>query len=390
MGESWNIRLVGQSDLGGHGDAMHVGLKDGFAFVGHMGDAGTAIVDVRDPGRPVFVGRIPAAPNTHAHKVQIQGDILLTNRERIPRHQPPHLAGLAIHDISDPRRPRQIGWWPCGGLGVHRMTWWEGPLAYVTAGDDDIEGQFLVVLDLSDPGAPREVSRWWLPGQRRGETNAWDETWRVKLHHAIVRDGLAYCGWWDEGLVVLDVSAPAAPRLVSHLNLGHDIARATHTFCPLPGRSVAVTTEERITDGCLGVDPNARLVDISDPSRPTVLSVLPVPGGDFCERGGRFGPHNVHEPKPGTLIDGETVYLTYFNAGLRVYDVSDPTRPTEIAAWVPDPPPGRATPQLNDVLVGPDGLIYVTDRFAGGLYILELTSEVAATRPRAPGATGIR
>ena len=35
--ESKGIRLVGQCDLAGSGDAMHVNLKDGFAFVGRHG-----------------------------------------------------------------------------------------------------------------------------------------------------------------------------------------------------------------------------------------------------------------------------------------------------------------------------------------------------------------
>lgn len=373
MADAWNIRLVGHTDLGGQGDGMHVGFKDGYAFVGHMGETGTSIVDIRDPRRPRLVGRIPVGGDTHAHKVQIQGDILLTNRELIPRRTGPHLAGLAVYDISNATAPREIAFWPCGGLGVHRMTWWDGPLAYVTAGDDGIEGQFLVVLDLSDPAAPTEVGRWWMPGQKHDEAVAWDDTWRVKQHHAIVRDGLAYCSWWDEGLVVLDVNDPTAIRKVGHLNLGHDVQRSTHTFCPLPGRDIAITTEERITPGCDGVAPNARLVDIADPSKPFVLSTLPVPAGDFCTRGGRFGPHNVSEPEPGALVDGNTVYLTYFNAGLRVFDVRDPVAPREIAHYVPDAPPGQETTQLNDVTVAPDGLIYTTDRLTGGLYILERT-----------------
>ena len=36
--DTLNLRLVGQTDLNGHGDCMHVNLKDGFAFVGHMGE----------------------------------------------------------------------------------------------------------------------------------------------------------------------------------------------------------------------------------------------------------------------------------------------------------------------------------------------------------------
>jgi len=41
---------------------------------------------------------------------------------------------------------------------------------------------------------------------------------------------------------------------------------------------------------------------------------------------------------------------------------------------VPEAPPGRSSIQFNDVLVAADGLVYVTDRFTGGLYILERTS----------------
>jgi hypothetical protein len=383
MPDTWNVRAVGHSDLGGSGDGMHVQLKDGFAFVGHMGEAGTTILDVRDPSAPRFVDRLPAAPNTHAHKVQIQGDVMLTNRELMPRRSPPHEAGLAIYDVADPAHPRRIGWWGCGGLGVHRMTFWDGPLAYLAAGADDWEQQFLVILDLSDPTQPHEVGRWWYPGQHIGEERTWGEDDRVKLHHAIVRDGFAYGGYWDKGAVILDVRDPSSPSLVANLDLGTEVARATHTVCPLPGRDIAVTTEERIAPGCPGVAPNVRLIDIADPAAPRVISSFPVPQGDYCDRGGRFGPHNVHEPKPGTLIDGDTVYLTYFNAGLRVFDVSDPSRPTEIAYYVPDPPDGQATPQLNDLLVAPDGLIYVTDRLDGGLHILELTAGAASSRPTA-------
>lgn len=388
MAESWNMRLVGHTDLSGEGDTMHVNLKDGYAFVGHMGERGTSVVDVRDPRDPRLVARIPSFPNTHGHKVQIVGDVMLVNREKIPRSTGPWLAGMAVYDVSRPAEPRQIGWWPCGGKGVHRMTWWEGDIAWVTAGADDYSDQFLTVIDLADPSRPREIGRWWLPGMRvgAGETPGWDDDWIVKLHHALVRGDRAYCSWWDKGLVILDVADKGAPRLVSHLEFGHDVSRATHTTFPLPGRDLLVVTEERIAEGCVGVAPNTRIVDISDEARPRIVSTFPVPEGDFCARGGRFGPHNVHEMRPGTQVDPNTIHLTYFNAGIRVLDVSDPAAPTEIAWYIPDAPPGRPAIQLNDLLVGPDGLIYVTDRFAGGLFILELEAGAQAARPRSARA----
>lgn len=387
MPESWNMRLVGHTDMGGEGDCMHINLKDGYSYVGHMGDRGTSIVDVRDPATPRLVGRIPSSPNTHGHKVQVVGDVLLVNREKIPRSSGPWVAGLDIYDVSRPAEPRHVAFWPCGGKGVHRMTYWEPPYAYVTAGQDGYSDQFLVILDLADSASPREVGRWWLPGMNTaaGERPDWDGDWTVKLHHALVRDGLAYCAWWDKGLVILDVGDLSAPRLVGRLEFGRDRSRATHTACPLPGRDLLVVTEERIAEGCVGVAPNVRLIDVADPARPRISATFPVPEGDFCERGGRFGPHNVHEGRPGTLIDGATVYLTYFNAGLRVFDVADPARPLEIAWYLPDAPMGEPAIQLNDVLVDSQGLVYVTDRRAGGLYILELTQGAAfARQPRTP------
>jgi len=383
--DSWNLRLIGHEPINGEGDLMHVNLKDGIAFAGHMSDRGTSIVDVMDPARPRRVGRIPSPPNTHGHKVQVVGDVLLVNREKIPLTTGPYSAGLDVYDVADPLRPRHLAFWPCGGKGVHRMTYWEPPYAYLAAGDDNVSNQFLAILDLSDPARPRDVGRWILPGMAAGDEarRAWSEDAFVKLHHVIVRDGLAYGGWWDEGVVIVDVSDPGSPAFVSQLRFDHAVSRASHSACPLPGRDVLVVTEERWDDGCVGVAPNTRLVDVSDPRRPAVTAVFPVPAGDFCARGGRFGPHNVHEPRPGSLIDGSTVYLTYFNAGLRVYDVADATRPVEIAWFVPDPPPGQAVVELNDVFVDASGLIYVTDKIGAGLYILALQSSAVAARPRA-------
>jgi hypothetical protein len=58
---------------------------------------------------------------------------------------------------------------------------------------------------------------------------------------------------------------------------------------------------------------------------------------------------------------------------LRVVDISDATAPREVAYFVPPAPPGRSSIQFNDVLVGADGLVYATDRYTGGLYIIERT-----------------
>jgi hypothetical protein len=381
------MRQVGQTDLNGHGDCMHINVKDGFAYVGHMGESrvGTSVVDVSDPRRPRVVAQLDTPHGVHSHKVQVVGETLLVNYERSPFDQPTEWqGGLKVFDISKPDKPREIAFLKMPGKGVHRMTYWEAPFAYMSGSDDGFIDQFLVIVDLSEPARPVEVGRWWFPGQNTGggETPSWTPTQshggapgakRYALHHPLIRGDRAYCGWWDAGLVILDIADKSKPKFVSQLDFGSDVSTATHTALPMPGRDVLVVTDEQLANDCKGMQTRVRVVDIGDEMRPKVISELPVPDGDFCSRGGRFGPHNLHEMRPGTLADPNTVYVTWFNAGLRVVDISNASQPREVAHYVPTAPPGRSSIQFNDVLVTADGLVYVTDRFTGGLYILERT-----------------
>jgi hypothetical protein len=393
-----HMRLVGHTDLGGKGDCMHVNVVDGIAYVGHMGqtDAGTSIVDVSDPSAPRLIQQLPRPPGTHTHKVQVVGDLLLTNNERNlwggAADGDTWTAGLTIYDISSRGEPRQVGFYPTPGTGVHRMTYWTPPYAYVTGSDDGYIDQFLQIVDLSDPTRPREVGRWWFPGQHAGGGEVADWTpistrelsrgqapqpgeKRIALHHALVRGDRAYCGYWDAGIVILDTSDLSRPRLLAHLdfNAGQPspVSGATHTAFPVPGRDLLVVTDEQLVN--VGGPRQVRVVDISDERQPRVISQFPIPPYDPALHGRRFGPHNVHEMRPGTLVDPNTIYLTYCGGGLRVYDIRDPGQPTEVAYIIPEPAPGNEAIHLNDLTITADGLIYVTDRFGGGLYIVEHT-----------------
>ena len=109
------------------------------------------------------------------------------------------------------------------------------------------------------------------------------------------------------------------------------------------------------------------------------ISTLPTPNErEYCKEPGHFGPHNLHENRVGSFISSDTIFATYQNAGLRVFDIRDPYRPEELGYFVP-PLPERMTERrknrplathTTDVFVESNGLAYLSD-YNAGLYIVE-------------------
>lgn len=366
------MELLAHCDLGGRGDGMQLMTRGRHLFVGHMQPGhGTSIVDVSDPRRPSLTGRLPDYGQTWSPKVQIAADLMLVNYERRGDAESER-AGFAVWDISRPDAPREVCYYPIPRRGVHRMWWTGGRYAYMSAIPEGYRDRMLLVIDLADPARPRESGRWWLPGTREGETKPWPEGLKHNVHHAVVEGDRAYVGCWDAGFRILDVSDPARPREIAGLNWAPEDGGHTHTALPLPGRKLLVVADEATAERCQEVTKHVRVVDVADERRPEVLGKFPVPEGDYCSRGLRFGPHNLHENRPGSFVSEERVWVTYYNGGLRLVDIADPRRPREIAAFVPPAPPGQPCCQVNDVFVEPDGTVYASDRVHGGVWILRL------------------
>lgn len=374
------FRLLSHVDFGGAGDCMQILPNRGHIYVGHMGytGVGTSVIDVADPRNPRVVAQIPIPENTHSHKVQIAGDVMMVNHEQQLRASEPYSAGLKLYDISVPDRPEPIGWLPIDGLGVHRMWWTGDDLTWFSVREHGYHGRFLMAADVSRPDRPEIVARWWYPGQwvAGGETPEWAEGPTVRAHHVIVDGDRAYGGWGDAGFMIFDISAAREGKveLVAQREWAREIGGSshTHTALPLPGRQLVAVSDEALKDNCDEAPKRARMFDVSDEREPRLAGMFPEPGGaDFCAAGGRYGPHNFHENRPGSWVSEDTLFLTYFNAGLRVYDVSTPSDIREIAHFLPPAPSGQPAIQLNDVYVAADGIVYVSDRLTGGVYILE-------------------
>ncbi|MDH3642754.1 MAG: hypothetical protein OES38_11705, partial [Gammaproteobacteria bacterium] len=238
-----------------------------------------------------------------------------------------------------------------------------------------------ITIDMADPEHPRAAGRYWLPGMNTaaGETPDWEPTRRNGLHHAIVHGDTAYGAWRDAGLVMMDVSDRSDPKLITHRNWSPPYGGGTHNCLPLPDRDLLVVADEAVLDNCEDGIKYIWLFDIREPSNPISISTFPTPSEtDYVNKGAHFGPHNIHENRPDAMISSDTIFATYQNAGIRVFDIRDQFRPEEIAAFVPPAPerlmdhrPNRPTViQSCDVWVSKEGLIYSSD-YNGGLFILE-------------------
>ena len=116
----------------------------------------------------------------------------------------------------------------------------------------------------------------------------------------------------------------------------------THTVMPLLKRDLLVITDE-CEQGRRGRLAQARRGSWTRATRPISCRSRRCRCRDvevFGKRGGRFGSHNMHENYPGPCSwrSDQIVVGAFFNAGVRVYDISNPFQPQEIAYFVP----GRA------------------------------------------------
>src|SRR5688572_11339594 len=318
------IRHIAYSDMGGRPDSVQVMLNRRHLYVGHMFSNGVTIVDVSNPRRPRPAGFFTAGEQTRTHHLQVADDLLLlanganivamqsydnlrsyfenaladsiTNRKKFR-------SGLSIHDISKPGVMREIAFLEMPGLGINRLWWPGGRYAFVAAHFDGFTDHILCVVDLKDITKPEIVSRWWLPGMNRaaGETPKLAQGRRAALHHMLTAGNRGYAAWRDGGLTVHDISDPVRPLLLSHINWSPPFPGGTHTALPLPGRGLAVVADEANAERCAKGTFHTFVVDVRAPENPVPISTLPTPKErNFCTLG-TFGPHNLHENRPGSL-----------------------------------------------------------------------------------------
>lgn len=240
-------------------------------------------------------------------------------------------SGLDIVDISDLTSPVLRGSWRGAGFANDLKIVEAAGRRYAILADSPV-----VVLDVTDPAAPGvaalvpEEAHTLFVEARGGVTYAYfgnydgssaafdvtDPTVPVRLgryqtggfmaHDLSVADGIAYINALDAGLQVVDFTDPANPM---RLGTWASTTGASHSNWTtiIDGRRIAATGDE-------GFGARLDLVDV-DVGSPTFM----MPLGSYQTRD-HVSIHNI-------MAFGTKAYVAYYQDGVRVVDLADPTAP---------------------------------------------------------------
>lgn len=218
--------------------------------------------------------------------------------------------GLRVYDITDATSPIEVeaAWPPVfGGLkptGLHQ----EGSLLYVALGgfQGSTQPAGLAVLDVTDPADPVILDQW--------DSSAFSTGSAIVR----VRNGYAFLGAMEHGLVILDVSDPSAIDFVSAY-LPDTVWPGIVNYAP-NARGMALRGDTLFLcfdAGCL------RAIDVSDKSAPVEIGHYVNPQQ----------PANTAVAYNNAVLVGDHLFVATDFCGFEVVDVSDPANMTQVA-WV--------------------------------------------------------
>ena len=261
-----NLTVAGRGVRLLAGATTDVWAHKGYAYIGTFnspcGDgtgangSGVRIFDVHNRNKVTPAGFLPSVAGSRINDIKVadlnSGTILVHSNESCATGGP---GGFEVYDVADPRSPRHLASARVddanavirdlfGGtdMGVHNLFLFrQGTRDYVAMQTHAFFGSFQI-WELTDPTAPAFVSAWGAeflcpaapPTCSPDPHNETDVTtivnhvngWMLSgfgasqnrlLHDVTVTaDGrLAYLSHWDAGLVLLDISDPAHPALIS-------------------------------------------------------------------------------------------------------------------------------------------------------------------------------
>ncbi len=301
-----------------------------------VGSGGLDIVDVSAPAAPRLLASRLGPQRDGFNDVRV-----VRGGGRVVAFASP-LSGetTAVFDVTDPAAPVTLAALPEYSHSVQVRVDGARTLLYLANYENTVP-----IYDVTDPVHPLRIAAPVVPSPSAGI-------------HDLTADGtMIYANDTTDGLVAIDVSAgldqPAVERGRIQTTYSHASWAAT-----IGGRKIVLHGDEGMTpEGGAFM----RVLD-GDPGSPTFLRELAR-----WKTRADVGIHNI-------MVVGTKAYVSYYQDGVRIVELADPTHPREVAhynTWDPATAAGDAFEGAVGVRVVGD-LIYVAD-IGKGLVILRET-----------------
>lgn len=328
---SVEIDSAAEAVVGDDGETVYLAAESGFATI-----------DISEPANPTVLAerRDLLADRDHGPMegiidIKVDGDRLVVPGPGNPR-QDEVVTGFLLYDVSDPADPKRVAFFEAQAP-IHNADI-DDDLVYLT------QRATVAIIDVSgdEPAPVGEIeitdfdSRWGevFPALRRP-------------HDVWVQDSVAYVPCWEAGTWVVDTSDPGSPELVTHIEgrpfaevdaVAYDEIGLEGTQPPgnhhyaqtsADGRILAIGKESWDVDpgDDIGGPSGIELWDVSEAGAPIKLSEIHPPRADDETRQGTWTTsHNFD-------IVGDRLYTSWYQGGVKIFDISDPGTPEELVWW---------------------------------------------------------
>ena len=317
-----------------------------------------------------------------------------------PEQSLPLAPGVILVDVTDPSTPTFAQFVPTPVLGPHSVYATEvDGTTYVVASITNLEHQasyfqFYEVTDTPLGGQLVHLATYQAPPGPTSTIpliNGHNDASIMK--HPVTGQLLAYLANWDGGMVILDISTPQAPIVVStwggadndQVSLGDEDSGGIHGTLPVEGlwdeRHYVIAGQE------LGGHPEGRptgwifIVDDTDPANPVEVGRWTLPVDVNWTGFLQFSTHYF------SLVE-RTLFVSMYHGGVWAVDLSTPeamAAPPTIGAFVPGrapptPPATSGYEETLDVLAFENGDLAVFGALSG-VYMVRFDPSVASVPP---------
>ena len=335
---------------------------------------GIKVIDVSDPQHPKVVTQLTDSPAALAPHETVSTN---AKTRLLAAGQTTMGGNFAVYDITDCRHPVLKGQVNASSPSFHHMGAFapDGKTYYASQNAQGIGG-FVYIFDVSDPANPNSLPPWQYAGNGRPHSLTLNSS---SFLPGVPEGLLAFVGQnvqfpyatGGDGLVIEDVSdyqnRLPNPQIRIISTLFSQLGGAESMIqVKIKGHPYIITTDEAGAAGGAGGWPAAcargaspfgfpQIVDVADVNNPKIIAKLRLEVSDPANCAALLAetPPDVPGTAPGTnlpAISGTTNYseetcvpdnpentsmlaCSFQNAQLRVFDVSDPTHPKEIAYW---------------------------------------------------------